>query len=278
MNTFYRGLAGCSLLAFTLGVSTAQGQNAEDFDQYKLRVDTDWFHVDPSGVLRSSTNGTNDVNNPIDLKRDLAFGSYSTFSGKVDWHFKRKMHLYVEVAPFNTSRQRVLDRSFTFQGQTFHAGATTATSLNTFYVAPGFQYDFIRRKRGHLGLAAQFDLFHTTAKLEAAGQVTGSGEQQGAVSAKGSLNSPIPVLGPEFRYYLTKTPKLFVEGNLMGMYLFGYGNFVSSGGSVGFNLSRHFAATAGYTLASHLTVNTSRDRIGLQVSDKGAIVGLQTSF
>jgi hypothetical protein len=31
---------------------------------------------------------------------------------------------------------------------------------------------------------------------------------------------PIPVAGPQFRLYLTDSPRVFVEGNVYGMYLF----------------------------------------------------------
>jgi hypothetical protein len=147
-------------------------------------------------------------------------------------------------------------------------------------VAPGYQYDFIRRKRGHLGLGLQFDFFDTTAKISAAAQVTGDGVHHDAVSASGSLLAPIPVAGPDFRLYLTDSPRLFVQGNVLGMYLFGYGNFVSTVGNVGFSFSKHFAVLAGYQLGSHLVVNnnSSSNRVGLRLVQKGAIVGLETSF
>src|SRR5215472_14386729 len=38
-------------------------------------------------------------------------------------------------------------------------------------IAPGYQYDIIRRRRGHLGLSLQFDLFNSNALLFAAAQV-----------------------------------------------------------------------------------------------------------
>jgi hypothetical protein len=77
------------------------------------------------------------------------------------------------------------------------------------------------------------DLFNTTAKISAAAQVTGDGVHHNAVSASGSLLEPIPVAGPDFRLYLTNSPRVFVDGNVLGMYLFGYGNFISSAGDVG---------------------------------------------
>lgn len=44
---------------------------------------------------------------------------------------------------------------------------------------------------------------------------------------------PIPVAGPQLRLYLTDSPHLYVEGNLYGMYFFGYGNFVSIADEIG---------------------------------------------
>ena len=271
----YTALWGMVLFASLTTAAFSQKAEKEDFDAYKLRIDAGFYYSNPTG----SIHGASDTDS-IDLSKDLGFNSYPTFSGKVDWKFTRKNHLYVAIIPLDTSHQTVLNRTFTFQGQTFTAGLTTSSSLNTLAVAPGYQYDFIRRKRGHLGLGLQVDFFDTTAKISAAAQVTGDGVHHNAVSASGSLLAPIPVAGPDFRLYLTNSPRLFVEGNVLGMYLFGYGNFVSTVGNVGVNLSKHFGVIAGYQLGSHLVVNnnSSSDRVGLRLVQKGAIVGLETSF
>jgi hypothetical protein len=266
-------LLGMALFAGFLAGPYLRAQDRDDFDTYKLRIDAGWYYSNPTG----SIHGSNDTGS-VDLQKDLGFESYPTFSGKVDWKFTRKNHFYVTIIPLNTSHETVLNRTFTFQGQTFNAGLTANSSLNTLAVAPGYEYDFIRRKRGHLGLALQFDLFNTTAKINVAAQVTGDGIHHDAVSASGSLLAPIPVAGPDFRFYLTNSPRVFVDGNVLGMYLFGYGNFVSTTVDVGVNLSRHFAILAGYQLGSHLVVNNAHDRVGLRLIQKGAVVGLQTSF
>jgi hypothetical protein len=258
---------------YSHAAGTGNDNGKDDYDIYKLRINTDWFYSNPTG----SIHGSDDADS-VDLQKDLGFNSYSTFSGKVDWKFTRKNHLYVSIIPLYSSRQTVLDRTFTFQGQTFNAGVTANSSLNTLAVAPGYQYDFIRRKRGHLGLALQMDLFDTTAKISAAAQSTGNGIHYAAVSASGSLLAPIPVAGPDIRIYVTNSPRVFVDANVLGMYLFGYGNFISSAGDVGVTLSKHFAILGGYQLGSHLVVNGTSDRLGLRLVQKGATVGLQTSF
>jgi len=50
---------------------------------------------------------------------------------------------------------------------------------------------------------------------------------------KHSLLAPLPVAGPQFRFYLTNSPRLYVEGNVYGMYFFGCGNFVSTADDIG---------------------------------------------
>jgi hypothetical protein len=261
------------LLAIFITTPYLRAAEPDDFDAYKLRIDAGWFYSTPSGNIHSAGN-----TGSVDLQKDLGFNTYSTFSGKVDWKFTRKNHLYVTIIPLDTSRQTVLNRTVMFQGQTFDVGLKTSSSLNTLAVAPGYQYDIIRRKRGHLGLGVQIDLFNTSAKIAAAAQVTGDGVHHDAVSASASLLAPIPVAGPDFRLYLTDSPRVFIEGNVMGMYLFGYGSFVSTADSLGITIAKHFAVLAGYQLGSHLVVNDTHDRIGLRLVQKGAIVGLETSF
>jgi hypothetical protein len=91
---------------------------------------------------------------------------------------------------------------------------------------------------------------------------------------------PLPLAGPEFRIYLTNSPRLYVEGNVYGMYFFGYGNYVSSYGLLGLTLNRHISLNGGYALSSRLVVNrdTSTNRIGINMTQKGPMVGVQVSF
>jgi hypothetical protein len=214
------------------------GQTDSDFDSYKVRIDGFWFYSNPTGSFQDATTG-----DFINLHKDFGFNSYSTFTGKLDWKFTRKNHLYLAGAPFDQSRQSVLQRTIVFQGQTFNVGLVTKANLTAPLIAPGYQYDIIRRRRGHLGIAIQFDLFNSSASLFAAAQVNNNNQ---AISGKKSLLAPIPVAEPEFRFYLTNSPRLFVEGNVFGMYFFGYGSFVSTADGIGVTLTKHLSVNAGY--------------------------------
>jgi hypothetical protein len=261
------------LLLLTLP-SVVRAQDHPDFDQYKLRVDGLWFYSSPSGTLTGQGEEA-----PIDFQKDLGFNSYSTFGTSLDWKFTRKNHLIFEASRFNSSNEKVLERTIVFQGTTFDVGLQTQGSLNAVLYSPGYRYDIIRRKRGHLALGVQFNIFDTTAKLSAQAQVINNGEQQEAArSASASLLAPIPVAGPQYRLYLTNSPRVFIEGDVYGMYFFGYGNYVSTTDSLGVTLTKHIALKAGYQLASRLIVNAQTDRIGLHMTQQGATTGLEFSF
>jgi len=260
------------LLLWAAAAPSLHAQTDTDFDEYKVRIDGFWFYSNPTGTLQDATTG-----NIISLHKDFAFSSYSTFAGKLDWKFTRKNHVYLVGAPFDQSRVATLQRTIVFNGQTFNVGVVTKANLSAPLIAPGYQYDIIRRKRGNLGLALQFDIFNSRASLFAAAQVNNNNQVQ---SAKKSLLVPIPVAGPAGRFYLTNSPRLFVEGNLFGMYFFGYGNFVSTTDDVGVTINKHLSVNAGYQLGSRLTVNddVKKNRLGLRLTQQGPIVGAEVSF
>ena len=181
----------------------------------------------PTGSLQGSA--TTDIGS-IDLEKDLHFQPYSTFFGKLDWKFTHKNHFYVFGTHLTSSQETVLGRTITFDGQTFVAGLTVQSTLDSPAYGIGYQYDIIRRRRGHLGLGVQVNVFNTSASIRAAAQVTADGVHHAAISASDSLVAPIPVAGPEFRWFLTDSPRLFVRGQVYGMYFFGYGNYVSAAG------------------------------------------------
>jgi hypothetical protein len=266
---------GLVVLTVIAVVPKLSAQSTTEFDSYRIRFEGDWVYSTPSGSLE----GSSDLHS-IDLEKDLHFNTYSTFFGKLDWKFTHKNHIFVFGSRLNSTQQTVLTRTITFQGQTFVAGLTTKSSLDSPAYGFGYQYDIIRRKRGHLGLGVQINVFDSTASISAAAQITGDGVHHAAVSASASHLAPIPVAGPQFRWYVTDSPRVYVEGQVYGMYLFGYGNYASAWGHVGFTITKHLNAKAGYQLGSRLVVNrdTNTNRIGLNLTEKGPTVGLEFHF
>ncbi len=95
------GLVLFALLGLPLAHASDQDKDKEDLDSYKLRFDLYWFYSQPSGSFTSS--GANGLGS-FDLQKDIGFNSYSTFSGKMDWKFTRKNHLYFVATDFVQSK------------------------------------------------------------------------------------------------------------------------------------------------------------------------------
>jgi hypothetical protein len=268
-----RAVCGVPLLMLLTAPYVCAGAEQDDLDSYKLRIDGFWFYSQPSGTFRG-TNG----NGVFDLQKDVNFQSYSTPAGEIDWKFTHKNHFYLSATDFSQSQQVVLNRTVNFQGQTYNIGAVVNAKLQSFVLIPGYRYDIIRRKQGSFGVQVQLDVFDIKGTLSAAAQVN-NGLPQLATASSGKLRAPLPVAGPTFRFYvIPNSSRLFVTANVMGMYFFGYGNYVSSIGTVGLTLTRNLAIRGGYQLGSRLNVNTQSDRIGLNLTQKGAVAGLEVSF
>ena len=71
---------------------------------------------------------------------------------------------------------------------------------------------------------------------------------------------------------------MYVDGNIKGMYFFGYGNFISGAGTVGVRLGRHVDAVGGYQLGSHLAIHGTSSRLDIRQTQRGPTAGLTFTF
>lgn len=261
------------LLFFSIVTPLMHAQEHQDLDAYTIRFTGYWVSSQPFG----SFHGTGSQGS-LDFQADAKFNFYNTGAGRVDWKFTRKNHLFVAALPLNQSRSVVFTRDVLFQGQTYSAGLTASVRLQDYFITPGYQYDIIRRRQGHIGIVAQLDLMYIEGSVKAASQVL-NGTLHAAQSSSAKIRAPLPVVGPDVRYYLIpNSNRLFVSGDVLGMYFFGYGNFVSSYGTIGVSVNKHLNFQGGYQLSSRLTVKSTDSRIGLDLTQRGAIAGIQVSF
>jgi hypothetical protein len=218
----------------------------------------------PSGYFNGRSG-----NGYFDLQRDFGFGNYATFSGKLDWRFKRKHHLLFSASPIISSRTTTLNRTIDWQAQTFDLGARVEANIQSLIFTPGYEYDFFRRRSGYLGLLVNFNLAYTDAKLKAATNGGAAGQ------ADGSILAPLPAIGPTFRWYpIPNSGRFYVDGTLVGMSFFGYGNFVSGNGVLGFPILIHWDIRAGYMVGSRLKISGSTDNIAIRLTQKGPLFGI----
>jgi hypothetical protein len=255
----------CLLLAARGNAQT----NDKDLDAYKIWISGYWWYSQPLGSFDAAGHASG---RSFDLQQDFGVGNYSTFTGFVDWRFKRKQHITFDVSPIDNSKSATLTRTITFQGVTYIVGTRVSADLRAFLFAPGYQYDITRRNHGFLGVAAQVNLADTKASLTGAVLVNG---QLVTRTASGSVFAPLPVLGLRGRWYpLHNSGLLDFDGSGLAMYFFGYGSFITARGKVDVGLGSHVRLTGGYQMGSRLRINGGSDQIGIRLTQRGAIAGI----
>jgi len=233
-----------------------------------------WLQT-PKGVIHGG-NG----NLSIDLQRDLHFKRQYNFLGIFNWRFARKHHLIFETNPSSAERTTTLDRTITFRGETFSAGANTRTQIKTFHYYPQYQYNIILRRRGHLGLNFGVDLFHISADLSAVATTTGPGGAQTVTrTASGSLFAGLPTGGLEGRIFpIPGHDWLNINGHIRGMYFFGYGKYLETRLNTEVRLGAHLGAQGGYQFMRETEVHNkpsdvNANRFGFALKYSGPLVG-----
>ena len=127
----FRSVRPCCLLVGLIGsVPQLHGQGAgsehEEFDAYRVRIETLWFDARPSGTFHGTTG-----NGFFDFQRDVHFYSYTSFTGAADWRVTRKNHILFGFIPFDRTKQFVVNQPITFQGQTYVVGLSASARLKT---------------------------------------------------------------------------------------------------------------------------------------------------
>jgi hypothetical protein len=256
------------LLLFGLWPLKCAAADSSDPEDYHFKFNAHWWIARPTGSVQGDTG-------PIDFQKDFNFGNYNTFYGFLEWKPRRKHHILCYIAPNRSSSDHVLGRQIEFHEQTFFVNEKIHAELQSFLFSPGYEYDILSRPRGHLGIDFLVNLFDWKASISTQGGVVlPDGTVTSARSASKTAFLPLPTGGPTFRYYLVPS-RLYVDGALSGMYFFGYGNFISANGFLGYSLGHHLSVRGGYLLGSRADIHGSANRLGVRLTQQGAVVGLE---
>jgi hypothetical protein len=178
--------------------------------QYRPRASTspaESYHVELGAGFWNPTADMQIASGPnassVDVKNDLGVGDkkFGEFQLVVKPALKHKIR--VQFIPISYSQTATTARTLTFNGQTYPAGASIASSLDWKAWRFGYEYDFVSNFRGFIGTIVDVKYTDVSATLTAAGQV-------GAAAAK----TPIPALGGIGRLYLAQN--LSLTGELTG--------------------------------------------------------------
>jgi hypothetical protein len=190
MGTRAKVVLAVAIFLFAIAVPVYANEN---LDNCKWRIEANWWFSHPYGYF-----GLQNSNNYFNINRDFGFASYNTFTGTVDDHFRHKHHFLPNVTPNNDSRSVTFSRTIIFDGVTYDLGAQGSARIKSLNIAPGYQYDIIRRNHGFLGLEVDFNMVDTTATLKGTGTVDGVTEFR---SHFNSFFAPLPAVSPVGRWY-----------------------------------------------------------------------------
>ncbi len=208
----------------------AQGQ---DLERFHIEMTSGFWRLGSEGTLQS--NGT-----AVDLKSDLGIRQDRfTFSGKLSLKKGRKHQFNIEAIPYRLFGQSRLSRAITYNGTTYGVQEDISTKADITYIAAGYQYNFLHRDQGHVGLTID------AGYLDATGSIMSLDRP---LSATKSQKAPLPLIGGDFRAFLVPHKKILnVNGGVKGMSFGSYGHYVHGEGNVGVGIGP-ITVQAGYQI------------------------------
>lgn len=232
--------------------------------------DPEAFHVEVTAdAWRTGVQGTlQSLGVPIDLRTDLNLANTSTFFGRFVLKPARRHRIIVEGAPYSFDGRNLLSRGITYNGRTYDIQDTIVSHADLTYVFGGYQYDFLSRPQGHLGIEGGGAYLNATGTIQSA--TTG-------VSATRNQTLGIPLAGINARVFPIKGKSwISISGDVKGMALGGYGHYVQAEilGGVG---ARGFTVQAGYMIldADIHESGSSPNAAGIAPTIRGPVFGIQ---
>lgn len=167
-------------------------------ERYHIEGAAALWNADPGLVISSESLGIPGDN--VDLVQDLGIVSKRLRDLKLVLRPATKHKFRFQYLPMNYNSESVVQRDFTFNGQRYRIGlpVNTTASLKTYRF--GYEYDFLYRERGFVGVL--FDLKYTDVQVDLASPI---GEEFTTAVA------PIPTIGVVGRGYVAKNVSITGE-------------------------------------------------------------------
>ena len=163
---------------------------------------------------------------PVDLESDLALEDRWTFFGRLVLKPARRHRVIIEGAPYRFEGRNTLQRTIVYAGRTYTISEDVASSAELTYVFGGYQYDFLSRPTGHLGIQGG------VAYVDAVGEISSITR---AITGRHQERFPIPLAGIEGRGFIVPG-RVSISGEIRGMTLGPFGRFIQGGVDAGVTL------------------------------------------
>jgi hypothetical protein len=161
-----------------------------------------WF---PSADMTISSEGINIPGSQINLKRDLGLKDDSFPEIRATLRPARKHKFRFQFIPIKYRQDTTLTRDLIFNGQRYRAGLPVSSLLDWKAFRFAYEYDFIYRSRGFLGVVIDLKYTDVNAELSSA-----------AVAREfAHKRAPVPAIGGIGRYYVL--PNISITGEVSGV-------------------------------------------------------------
>lgn len=233
----------CLLLALALVPAVASAQlsvyrpnNPATGETYHVELSLGLWSPTPAITIASTSLAV--IGTQIDAVNDLGFASKKI----TDFHLivrpAQKHKIRFEYLPIKYSADATLTRSINFHGVSYTVGLPVTSSLNYRTYRFGYEYDFLYRNTGFLGVIADLKYADLQASVG-----TNLPSPLPNVSAATAQKVPIPGIGGIARVYVARNASL--TGELTGLKI-SKGRYVDYDLYGTVNFSNNGAVQAGY--------------------------------
>jgi hypothetical protein len=202
---FYRRLVA-TLLAFGLTAGLAEAQyrvpgSADTVgEDYNVEVSFNFWRSTPTAVVSSEALGI--LGSDVDLVSDLGIEKRTLKDLRVVLRPAKKHRFRINYLPITYLAETQIKREFVFNGLRYRVGLPVSTDAQFKAWRFGYEYDFLYRERGFLGVL--FDVKYTDVNI---GLNSPIGEEFTKAVA------PLPTIGGVARVYAAKNLALNAEAS-----------------------------------------------------------------
>lgn len=206
-----RVVALCALVLTLVVPATAAAQSNRPSktkpamgENYRVEITTSWWGPGPEGSVTSDRLSL--IGSRVDLVTDFGLESARFKDIRIVLRAAKKHRLRFQYTPLTYSADSVLTRDISFGGQVFPVSLPVKTSLSWKVWRFGYEWDFLYKSRGFVGVLFEGRATELSAEIE-------------SVAATGSVSAhaPIPSIGIVARAY--PLPDLALNFEFGGMKL-----------------------------------------------------------
>jgi hypothetical protein len=171
-------------------------------ERYWIECTATWWKPGLGGAVSSDRLGL--IGSRVDFISDLGFGNTGHQDVRVVVHPAKKHKFRFQYSHLTFGGDNILARNIAFKGQIYPVSLEVQSNLTWNVMRLGYEWDFLYRPRGYVGLLVevrQTDLSAALSSFIASGDISG--------------NAPIPSLGLSGRVYPLRQLAINVEGSFL---------------------------------------------------------------